>query len=92
VATHNPGKLSQIGAAAALGIVMVSAAALSLAEPAGTGSTFAANAIKARAAAVASSRPALADVPVERRCARRRAGRAVARWAGPDRDRAVPWR
>lgn len=89
VATHNPGKLSEIEELLRpLGIVMVSAAALNLAEPAETGSTFAANAvIKARAAAVASGRPALADdsgLSVD--ALGGEPGVQSARWAGPDRD------
>jgi XTP/dITP diphosphohydrolase len=63
VATHNSGKLAEIAALLApLGVEAVGAAALGLAEPAETGSTFAENAtIKALAAARAAGLPALAD-------------------------------
>ncbi|TQF78080.1 non-canonical purine NTP pyrophosphatase [Elioraea sp. Yellowstone] len=63
VATHNPGKLAEIAALLApLGVEALGAAALGLAEPAETGSTFAENAtIKALAAARAAGLPALAD-------------------------------
>ena len=63
IATHNAGKLKEIGALLApYGIDCISAGALGLPEPAETGTTFVANAlIKARAAAEASGLPALAD-------------------------------
>ncbi|MEO5707667.1 MAG: RdgB/HAM1 family non-canonical purine NTP pyrophosphatase [Alteraurantiacibacter sp.] len=63
IATHNAGKLKEIGALLApYGIDCISAGALGLPEPAETGTTFVANAlIKARAAAVASGLVALAD-------------------------------
>ena len=63
LATHNPGKVREIGALMApLGVEVVSAAALGLAEPPETESTFAGNArIKAHAAAVAAGLPALSD-------------------------------
>lgn len=63
IATHNAGKLAEIGALLApYGIAAVGAGALGLAEPAETGETFAANAtLKAVAAATASGLPALAD-------------------------------
>ena len=63
VATHNKGKLEEIAALLSpLGIACVSAADMSLPEPAETESTFIGNArIKARAAAVATGMPALAD-------------------------------
>ena len=63
IATHNAGKLKEIGALLApYGIESISVGALGLPEPAETGTTFAANAlIKARAAAAASGLPALAD-------------------------------
>ncbi|NQU62598.1 MAG: RdgB/HAM1 family non-canonical purine NTP pyrophosphatase [Rhodospirillales bacterium] len=89
IASHNPGKVAEIGELLhPFGIGVVSAADLGLPEPEETGSTFAANAeIKARAAAKASGIPALADD----------SGLAVtalgdepgihsARWAGPDKD------
>jgi XTP/dITP diphosphohydrolase len=63
IATHNAGKLREIGALLApYGLECISAGALGLPEPAETGTTFAANAlIKARAAAEAAGLPALAD-------------------------------
>ena len=62
-ATHNPGKLKEIAELLApYGVEAIGAAALGLAEPAETGSTFRDNAaLKAEAAARASGRPALAD-------------------------------
>lgn len=89
VASHNAGKVREIGALLApFGIETVSAGELGLPEPEETGTTFQANAeLKARAAADASGLPALADD----------SGLAVvalngdpgiysARWAGPDKD------
>ena len=63
IATHNAGKLKEIGALLdPFGIDCISAGSLGLPEPAETGTTFVANAlIKARAAAEASGLPALAD-------------------------------
>lgn len=63
VATHNAGKLREIGELLTpFGIEAVSAGALGLPEPEETGETFAENAtIKARAAATAANLPALAD-------------------------------
>lgn len=63
VATHNSGKLREIEELLGpFGLVPVGAAALGLAEPEETGSTFRDNAIlKARAAALASGLVALAD-------------------------------
>jgi XTP/dITP diphosphohydrolase len=63
VASHNPGKVGEIGALVApFGIETVSAGALGLGEPEETGADFIANAlIKSRAAAAASGAPALAD-------------------------------
>lgn len=89
VATHNKGKLAEIGfLVAPFGIDTVSAGALGLPEPEETETTFEGNArLKAVAAATASGLPALADD----------SGLAVdaldgapgiysARWAGPDKD------
>jgi XTP/dITP diphosphohydrolase len=89
VATHNPGKLSEIrDLIEPFGMAAVSAGELGLTEPEETGTTFAANAIlKAAAAANASGLPALSDD----------SGLAVdalggdpgiysARWAGPTKD------
>ncbi|MBT0668986.1 RdgB/HAM1 family non-canonical purine NTP pyrophosphatase [Novosphingobium profundi] len=63
IATHNAGKLKEIGALLApFGIECVSAGELGLPEPAETGTTFAENALlKAHAAAKAANLPALSD-------------------------------
>ena len=63
IATHNAGKLKEIGALLApYGVNCISAGSLGLPEPAETGKTFVENAlIKARAAAESSGLPALAD-------------------------------
>jgi XTP/dITP diphosphohydrolase len=63
IATHNAGKLKEIGALLEPhGVQCISAGALGLPEPAETGTTFVENAlIKSRAAAEASQMPALAD-------------------------------
>ena len=63
IATHNSGKLKEIGALLEpFGVDCISAGSLGLPEPAETGKTFVANAlIKAQAAAEASGLPALAD-------------------------------
>jgi XTP/dITP diphosphohydrolase len=63
IATHNAGKLKEIGALLApYGLNCISAGSLGLPEPAETGKTFIENAlIKARAAAEGSGLPALAD-------------------------------
>jgi XTP/dITP diphosphohydrolase len=89
VATHNRGKLAEIGALVApFGITALGAGALGLAEPEETGDSFIANAeLKARIAAAASGLPALADdsglvVPALGGAP----GICSARWAGPKRD------
>jgi len=63
IATHNAGKLKEIGLLLEpYGLKCLSAGALGLPEPAETGTTFAENAlIKARSAAQAAQMPALAD-------------------------------
>ena len=63
VATHNRGKLEEMQALfAPYGVQIISAAELGLAEPEETESTFVGNArIKARAAVLATGKPALAD-------------------------------
>ncbi|MCR9181160.1 MAG: RdgB/HAM1 family non-canonical purine NTP pyrophosphatase [Erythrobacteraceae bacterium] len=63
IATHNAGKLKEIGALLEpYGVKCISAGSLGLPEPAETGTTFAQNALlKARAAAQASGLAALAD-------------------------------
>lgn len=63
IASHNRGKVREIGALVApFGLDVVSAGALDLAEPEETGTTFVENAlIKAHAAAAVARLPALAD-------------------------------
>ena len=63
VASHNAGKISEIGdLLAPFGVASIGADALGLDEPEETGADFIANAeLKARAAALATGRPALAD-------------------------------
>ncbi len=95
IASHNPGKVREIGALLAdFGADVISAAELDLPEPVEDGLTFIANAqIKAKAAALASGFPALADD----------SGLAVhtlggepgiysARWAGPSKDFSIAMR
>jgi XTP/dITP diphosphohydrolase len=89
IASHNAGKLREIAELlASYSIEAVSAAALGLAEPEETGDTFVANAeIKARAAALASGLPALADDSGLVVAALDGApGIFSARWAGKDKD------
>jgi XTP/dITP diphosphohydrolase len=89
VASHNPGKVREIGALLApFGLDVVSAAALRLPEPEETEPTFVGNAIlKARAAADASGLPALADDSGLAVTALDGApGIYSARWAGPEKD------
>jgi len=89
IASHNPGKVREIGELVArLGIGTRSASELDLPEPDETGSTFAENAaLKASAAARASGHFALADdsgLSVE--ALDGQPGIFSARWAGPDKD------
>ncbi len=89
IATHNPGKLREMGELLApFGIAAKSAAELGLPEPDETGKTFAANArIKALAAARASGTAAFADdsgLVVD--ALDGEPGIHSARWAGPDKD------
>jgi XTP/dITP diphosphohydrolase len=89
LATHNSGKLAELRELlAGRPVEVLSSAALGLPEPAEDGATFAANArIKARAAAVASGLPALADDSgLAVRGLDGRPGVHSARWAGPERD------
>jgi XTP/dITP diphosphohydrolase len=89
VASHNPGKVREIGALLEpLGVGAVSAASLGLPEPEETGATFAENAaLKALAAAEASGLPALADDSGLAVSALSGApGIYSARWAGPEKD------
>jgi XTP/dITP diphosphohydrolase len=89
VASHNPGKVREIGALLApLGLEAVSAGELGLPEPEETEATFAGNAaLKARAAAEASGLPALSDDSgLEVFALGGAPGVYSARWAGPDKD------
>ncbi len=89
IASHNPGKVEEISALLApFAIDAVSAVALGIPEPEETGDSFEANAaLKAKAAAVASGLPAIADdsglvVPALGGAP----GVYSARWAGPAKD------
>lgn len=89
IASHNPGKVREIEALVApFAVTVQSAGDLDLAEPEETGDSFIANAaLKARAAATATGRPALADdsglvVPALDGAP----GIYSARWAGPAKD------
>ena len=89
IATHNPGKLTEMrDLLAPHGIDVVSAGELGLAEPDETGTTFEANArIKAVAAARATKLPAFADdsgIVVDGLGGQ--PGIYSARWAGPTKD------
>ncbi len=89
IASHNPGKVREIGELLApLGFSVIAAGALGLPEPEETGATFAENAlIKARAAARASGLPALADdsgLCVD--ALDGAPGIHSARWGGPEKD------
>jgi XTP/dITP diphosphohydrolase len=87
-ATHNPGKAVELAALLEDRFEIVTAAALGLAEPEETETTFTGNALlKARAAADASGLPAIADdsgLCVE--ALEGAPGVYSARWAGPGRD------
>jgi XTP/dITP diphosphohydrolase len=89
IATHNPGKLTEMRELLAPhGIEAVSAGELALGEPEETGKTFLANArIKAVAAAQAAKLPAFADdsgLVVD--ALDGAPGIYSARWAGPNKD------
>lgn len=89
VASHNPGKVHEIAALMApFNIETISASSIKLAEPEETEATFAGNAlIKAKAAAIASKLPALADdsgLCVD--AIDGQPGIYSARWAGPTKD------
>jgi XTP/dITP diphosphohydrolase len=95
IASHNPGKIREIGELLApFGVPVISAGALGLPEPEETGATFEENAeLKALAAATAAGEPALADdsglvVPALDGAP----GIYSARWAGPGKDFAVAMR
>lgn len=92
IASHNPGKVREIGELLApFGVEVISVGELGLPEPVEDGDTFIANAeIKARAAAQASGLPALADD--SGLCVHAlgdEPGVYSARWAGPDKDFAL---
>ena len=89
IATHNPGKLSELRELLSpYGLETISAAELGLPDPEETGASFRANAcIKARAAAAASGKAAFADdsgLAVE--ALGGQPGIYSARWAGAKRD------
>jgi XTP/dITP diphosphohydrolase len=95
VASHNPGKVREIGELIEpYGIEAVPADALRLAEPEEVEATFAGNArLKAVAAATASKLPALADDSgLEVEALGGAPGIHSARWAGPAKDFAVAMR
>src|SRR5262245_8974054 len=89
IATHNPGKLTEMrDLLAPFGIEVISVGELGLSEPEETETTFAGNArIKAQAAAAASGLAAFADdsgLVVD--ALDGEPGIHSARWAGPDRN------
>ena len=89
VATHNAGKLAEMrDLLSVYGIEAVSAGELRIAEPEETGTSFVENArLKARSAAAAAGKPALADdsgLVVD--ALDGAPGIHSARWAGPERD------
>ena len=89
VASHNPGKVVEIGELVTpYGLDVVSAGELGLPEPEETESSFAGNArLKAVAAATASGLPALSDDSgLEVHALNGEPGIYSARWAGPDKD------
>jgi XTP/dITP diphosphohydrolase len=89
IATHNPGKLTEMRELlAAYGVEAVSAGELGLPEPEETGTTFRANArIKAQAAAKAAGATAFADDSgLAIAALNGEPGIHSARWAGPDKD------
>lgn len=89
IASHNPGKVQEIGELLApWNIEVVSAAELNLPEPEETGDTFVANAkLKSDAAAFAAKLPALADDSgLEVSALGGAPGIYSARWGGPAKD------
>ena len=89
IASHNAGKVREIGELLApWRVAVVAAGDLGLPEPEETGTTFVANAeLKAHAAAAASGLPALADDSgLEVAALGGQPGVYSARWAGPARD------
>lgn len=92
IASHNPGKVREIGELLApFGVHVVSVGELNLPEPVEDGDTFIANAeIKALAAARASNLPALADDSgLCVHALKNEPGVYSARWAGPTKDFSV---
>lgn len=92
VASHNPGKVQEIGALLApFKVKTISAGELNLPEPEETGTTFIANAeLKALAAASGANLPALADDSgLVVHALNGDPGIFSARWAGPGKDFAV---
>lgn len=95
IASHNPGKVREIGELLApFGADVISAGELNLDEPVEDGDTFIANAeIKALAAAKASGHIALADDSgLCVHALNGDPGVLSARWAGPDKDFTVAMR
>ena len=95
IASHNPGKVREIGdLLRPYAVAVVSAGELGLPEPEETGASFIANGIlKAEAAALASGLPAIADdsgLAVD--ALDGAPGILSARWAGPDKDFAMAMR
>ncbi len=89
IASHNPGKVSEIAdLMLPFGVEVISAAALNLDEPEETGDTFADNALlKAHAAAKAANLPALADDSgLVVNALAGAPGVYSARWAGTEKD------
>lgn len=89
IATHNPGKAREISQLLKPYIPkFYTAAELNLPEPEETGTTFMENAeLKARAAALASGKPALADDSgLAVTALNGEPGIYSARWAGPEKD------
>jgi len=89
VASHNPGKVAEIAELLRpFGADTLSAGEAGLPEPVEDGDSFAANAIiKARAAANAAGKPALADDSgLAVTALNGRPGIHSARWAGPEKD------
>ncbi len=95
IASHNPGKVREIGELMApFGVEVVPAGALGLPEPEETGTTFEANAeLKALASAKAAKLPALADDSgLVVQALNGDPGIYSARWAGPTKDFAIAMR
>ena len=95
IASHNPGKVREIGdLLRPYNVEVISAAAFNLDEPEETGTTFIANAeLKARFVAEASGLPALSDDSgLAVKALGGDPGIVSARWAGPDKDFAVAMR